>query len=620
MVVPKDWNDKTIDSFPVRVVSGGTPNTFITEYWNGNIPWMNSGELNLKRVYSVEGRITLAGLNNSSTCKIPENSILIGLAGQGKTRGTVAITYIELCTNQSIASILPNPDIFDSEFLYQNLNNRYNELRELSTGDGGRGGLNLTVIRQLKVLFPPLAEQHAIALALSETDELINSLEKLIAKKRAIKQGTMQELLTGKRRLPGFNGEWTEKPFCKIADEIIMGQSPDSRYYNTTRNGLPLIQGNADLENRLTKRRFFTSVITKLGSKDDIVLTVRAPVGYVAKAKFDCCLGRGVCAIKGNNFLFQLLVYFEPNWGAISTGSTFDSISGNDLREIMFFIPKDIYEQNAIAQILSDMDAEIDILTSKLNKLRYIKQGMMSELLTGRIRLINSKQAEATQIKVKSVQMKIKKVKEKPVEKSENKVIGHNKPIEDAVILAVVTDLYATPEYPLAPFYSQKFPYLLHRHMEGVAKGYQKLAAGPYNFRLKYKTALPIAIKNNYIITKKGNYKGRNYVNLLVGENIEEAKRYFSQWHGNEPIKWLEQFRYIKNRRDELELLTTVDMAIVELQQNEKSITVETIKEIIQNSDEWRAKLKREIFSDENIARAIKWSNDLFGGNENAKN
>ncbi|NCB44575.1 MAG: restriction endonuclease subunit S [Clostridia bacterium] len=243
-------------------------------------------------------------------------------------------------------------------------------------------------LSQIELRVPPLPEQRAIASALSDADKYVTSLENLIAKKRAIKQGAMQELLTGKRRLPGFNGEWVERPLCKIADDIVMGQSPDSQYYNIERIGLPLVQGNADIKDRVTIIRSFTSEITKQGNKDDIIMTVRAPVGNVAKTDFECCLGRGVCAIKGNDFIYQLLIYFEPRWEAMSTGSTFDSISGNELREVKFNIPTSKSEQTAIAAVLFDMDAEIDALTAKLEKARHIKQGMMSELLTGRIRLI----------------------------------------------------------------------------------------------------------------------------------------------------------------------------------------------------------------------------------------
>lgn len=194
----EEWEVKRVIDF-TDCAAGGTPNTLVDDYWGGSIRWMNSGELNLKRVYEVEGRITEAGLNGSSTRRVTENCVLIGLAGQGKTRGTVAINYVELCTNQSIAAIFPN-DFFSSEYLYQNLNSRYEELRELSSG-GGRGGLNLSLIRSLKIPFPSLEEQIAIAKVLSDIDTELTALEYQCDKARQFKQGMMQELLTGRIRL-----------------------------------------------------------------------------------------------------------------------------------------------------------------------------------------------------------------------------------------------------------------------------------------------------------------------------------------------------------------------------------------------------------------------------------
>ncbi|MCF2612819.1 restriction endonuclease subunit S [Fusobacterium perfoetens] len=158
----KEWEEKKIGDI-TNLTAGGTPNTLKKEYWNGNIKWMNSGELNLKFIYDVQGRITELGLKNSSTKLIPEKCILIGLAGQGKTRGTVAINFIELCTNQSIASIFPNFNYFKPMFLYYNLDNRYEELRNLSTGSNGRGGLNLNILKRISVFFPILKEQEKIA-------------------------------------------------------------------------------------------------------------------------------------------------------------------------------------------------------------------------------------------------------------------------------------------------------------------------------------------------------------------------------------------------------------------------------------------------------------------------
>ena len=193
------WKTKQIGEF-AECTSGGTPSTLMPSYWSGPVRWMSSGELNLKNVYEVEGRITEEGLRNSNAKMLPAKSVLIGLAGQGKTRGTAAMNLIELCTNQSIAAILPNAS-FDSRYLYYNLDSRYRELRDLSTGGGGRGGLNLTIIRTLEVPFPELSEQLAIGSTLFAMDEEISALEAKLAKARMIKQSMMQQLLTGKIRL-----------------------------------------------------------------------------------------------------------------------------------------------------------------------------------------------------------------------------------------------------------------------------------------------------------------------------------------------------------------------------------------------------------------------------------
>ena len=178
----------------------GTANTLISEYWGGTIRWMNSGELNDKIIHDVEGRITDLGLRLSSAKIIPSGCVLVGLAGQGKTRGTVAFNTIELCINQSIAAIYPN-EFFVPEYLYYNLDARYEELRGMSTGDGGRGGLNLQIIRTIDVPFPKIDEQQSIAAILSDIDAEITALEQRRDKARALKQGMMQQLLTGRTRL-----------------------------------------------------------------------------------------------------------------------------------------------------------------------------------------------------------------------------------------------------------------------------------------------------------------------------------------------------------------------------------------------------------------------------------
>ena len=148
-----EWEIGTVGSI-ANCIAGGAPSTSRPEYWGGCVLWMSSGELNRKVIQDVKGRITELGLRDSSATTLPRRCVLIGLAGQGKTRGTVALNTVELSTNQSIGAILPNDSCFVPDFLYHALDHRYDELRQLSTGDGGRGGLNLKIIRSIVVSLP----------------------------------------------------------------------------------------------------------------------------------------------------------------------------------------------------------------------------------------------------------------------------------------------------------------------------------------------------------------------------------------------------------------------------------------------------------------------------------
>jgi type I restriction enzyme S subunit len=194
-----DWKEVSIGSF-TGCKAGGTPSTSIPAYWGGDIRWMSSGELNLKRVREVSGRITQAGIENSSAQFFPADSVLIGLAGQGKTRGTAAINLVGLTTNQSIAAILPSAS-HDSKFLFYVMETKYKELRDLSDGGGGRGGLNLTIIKDIRVTVPELGEQEKVSEILWSMDDELDALSEQVLKLRMVKEGMMQDLLTGKVRL-----------------------------------------------------------------------------------------------------------------------------------------------------------------------------------------------------------------------------------------------------------------------------------------------------------------------------------------------------------------------------------------------------------------------------------
>jgi len=144
---------KTLGNLAIKITSGGTPDTKKIEYWeNGAIPWMSSGEVNLKTISETEKFITEAGLKNSSAKLVPENSVVMALAGQGKTRGQVARTRIKLTTNQSLAALIFDEKKVSSDYIFHFLETQYENLRQISSGNSGRGGLNLQMISAYKGL------------------------------------------------------------------------------------------------------------------------------------------------------------------------------------------------------------------------------------------------------------------------------------------------------------------------------------------------------------------------------------------------------------------------------------------------------------------------------------
>ena len=185
------WEQRKLGECSV-IITGGTPGTRILEYWSPKeIPWMSSGEINKKRISKTDDKISKLGLEQSSARWVKKNSILIALAGQGKTRGTVAINEIDLTTNQSIAAIELD-SVFNTEFVFQNLDSRYDELRKESSGDGTRGGLNKKIISDLYIPYTEYKEQDIIGDFFKKLDNLITlhqcKLEHLQLQKKALLQ------------------------------------------------------------------------------------------------------------------------------------------------------------------------------------------------------------------------------------------------------------------------------------------------------------------------------------------------------------------------------------------------------------------------------------------------
>ncbi|MDA8256881.1 MAG: restriction endonuclease subunit S [Betaproteobacteria bacterium] len=266
-------------------------------------------------------------------------------------------------------------------------------------------------IKSFKVGLPPTkAEQEAIAGALSDADALIESLEQLLAKKRQIKQGAMQELLTGKRRLPGFSGEWEERTLFELAgrrkDLFDDGDWIESEHI--TDKGIRIVQtGNIgvgafvdkDDKKYIFEKSFISLHCKEISHGDLLICRLADPAGRscvlpdIGEAKIvtsvDVTIFRPPASVANRVFLTN--IFSTDQWfRAVSDrsgGTTHKRISRGALGRLRIRVPS-VAEQSAIAAILSDMDAELTALEEKLAKARAIKQGMMQELLTGRIRLV----------------------------------------------------------------------------------------------------------------------------------------------------------------------------------------------------------------------------------------
>jgi type I restriction enzyme S subunit len=392
-----DWKIKRLKSIAVNITAGATPSTRITEYWeNGTIPWMSSGEINLRRIQSTEKNITQEGYNNSSTSIVPKKSVLMALAGQGKTRGKVAVNEIELCTNQSLASIVPGPDLY-FEYLFHNLDYRYNELRRLSTGEGGRGGLNLKIISSLKIPLPPLQEQKQIADILSTWDHAIELKDKLINKKMELLDATIQRY---KRKL--FESidfdKWTttklkrvfsvrkdkdyeseEQPLYSFT--IEKGVSPKTDRYNRSF----LVKG--DKKYKVTK--YNDLVYNPANLKYGAISVNKNPVSVLISPIYETLYIKDTNKYDIDFFKYFLTTSEMIRYYKSKVEGTLVERSAVKVDQFLLF-SIDVPEYNVQKQVtnhLNTIDKSIDILKRQKEMLELQKKGLMQRLLTGQVRV-----------------------------------------------------------------------------------------------------------------------------------------------------------------------------------------------------------------------------------------
>jgi type I restriction enzyme S subunit len=385
-LIPEDWEVKKLGQL-AKVIGGGTPKTTIAEYWNGKINWFTPTEVGKQKYLSTSRRkITAEGLQSSSAQILPIGTILL------TTRagiGDLGILTKEAATNQGFQSLLVFNE-FDNEYIYYLLSTLKPKL--LSSASGSTFlEISPSKVKSIKAGLPPtLTEQKAIAQVLSDTDALIQALEKKIAKKKSIKKGVMQKLLTPKE-------DWEVKTLGEVG-EIITGGTPPTSIQAYWGGKIPWVtptdiraeKNINSSEREITKEGL--GVIRKL-PPNTLLVTCIASIGKNAILRKAGACNQQINAIVPNDsnnvdFLYYLIennaTYIKGKAGITATLM----ISKKDFSEITFAFPKNKIEQNQIAQILSDIDKEIEVLEQKIAKYQQLKQGMMQQLLTGKIRLV----------------------------------------------------------------------------------------------------------------------------------------------------------------------------------------------------------------------------------------
>ncbi len=622
-VIPVDWEVKQIGDLKPFVTSGSR--AWATFYSEHGSPFIRITNLSRDCIYLDLQDLRFVNIAKNETeatrTALQDGDVLISITADIGIIGYVSPklpkpAYI----NQHIALVRFDPGRTSSKFVsYFLATGQPQSLFRMLTDSGAKAGMNLTTVQHVLLALPPtIAEQHAIAETLSDVDALIESLERLIAKKCDVKQGAMHDLLAGKKRLAGFSGEWEVKPLGDLFS--FSGGLSASRDQLSTEGFCYLHYGDIHMSKKTSVdvRSEFQD-IPKLDIPLNQVPTVSllndGDVVFVDASEDDEGTSKHVVIVNPTRVPFISGLHtivaksrtdgldhqyrrhcfqtsaVKSQFSFFAVGTKVSGISKTNIAKITLPVPP-VPEQTAIAAILSEMDAEIAVLETRIAKARALKQGMMRELLTGRIRLGSA----PSHIAPFSVQRNTGAAANRP----------HNLHINEAVVIAVLAKRFGSTRFPLGRFRRTKLSYLLHRRVERMVDGYLKKAAGPYNPRIRYGGAEKIAIKNGYVLEhRNGKYDG-----FLAGRNIAEAERYFEKWYGSDVLRWLEQFRHKKN--NELEVLTTIDLAREDLRREGKVVTFDNVKEVIRKHPEWEAKLDRDVFSDRSINLAIRSCENLF--------
>ena len=384
--IPEDWDIGTFADFLITFSAGATPYRGIPDNFVGTIPWISSGELNYCEIENTREHISSDAQKNTHLTLHKQGTFLIAITGleAAGTRGRCAFVKIPTTTNQSCLAI-NSTDKMTVKYLFW-FYRQWSDYLAFNFSQGSKQqSFTAEIVKRLPLYAPKYKEQERIAEALSDLDKLIRELDTLIEKKRSIMQGTMQDLLTVRRRLPGFDEPWKEETVDNICIRFDNLRIPVAEALRKKGN-IPYYGANGiqDYVDGFTHDGEYI-----LLAEDGANNLIDYPIRYV-KGKIWVNNHAHVLQGKPNKADTRYLSYglktidFESN----IVGNGRAKLNAKTLMDLRVVIPSTTAEQIAIAEVLSDMDAEIETLESKRDKYIAVRQGMMQQLLTGKIRLI----------------------------------------------------------------------------------------------------------------------------------------------------------------------------------------------------------------------------------------
>lgn len=400
--IPDDWEVRTINSFcSVKTgpfgsmlhaedyVAKGTPIVTTEHFKNGILPLVGKDI----------PQVGIEDLKRMSSYTLTKDDIVFSRVGSVDINALVTVRQKGWLLSGRVLRVRPFKQT-DSLYLHYGLLKHSVRSDIVSRAVGlTMASINTKILGETELSLPPLNEQHSIASALTSIDNLISSLGKLIEKKKNIKQGAMQQLLSGKIRLKEFTEPWVYRKISEIATTSSGGTPSrsipnyyygDIKWFTTTE-----LKDNYlyDSVEHITREALNNSSAKMFSANTILMAMYGATIGKLGVLKEPSTTNQACCAIKCNDiveiFLFYILLYNRKSIIEKGCGAGQPNISQAIVNELSFLVPPCEKEQQAIANILSKMDNEITALEAKRAKYEAIKQGMMQQLLTGKIRLIS---------------------------------------------------------------------------------------------------------------------------------------------------------------------------------------------------------------------------------------